>query len=938
MDTTDTDLAPVRRRHWWIWLGVFALLVVAVWFVAGRKESPQAALEPEIEEIFTVVRKQDRMGFQVRSLGEKMQDWPPPLPAVGRLFFGARDSYDYYYDASERLASLGWPAVPTLTNALVRHRSPTVRETVAEALGEMGDPRLVPPLLAAFPLEKEDRVKTSILDALGELRDHAAEPLLIATLQSTNTRALRESAAGALARFDSLTAITALTNAFAAEADASVRQSLLPYGNDAAAISLMRYALAQDTDANVRHRAAQGLAYSDDEGIKPALLTAAREDSDARVRAGAIDALRGRATADLRDFLIDALLDLSQEVRAAAAKALGSFRNDDPVEALLLERLATDSAADVRSAAATALGDLVGSPPKAAVADALVATLQNDADAEVRAAAAASLSRIGNEPAIAALTAALGTERQGRVQSQAIGGLYRLPSPELTTFLLKLLDSPNLADEGRIKAIRGLGETQSAGAMLKLIALLTADPDDQARSTAAAALGRFDDAKAAEALRTALQKDPKEPVREAAATALGEMASAHVVAGEALAVALRQDANVDVRAAAAVALGRLRDTNALPALLLALQKDPNRDVRRNAVRALGRLSRPEAAPRLQNALLKDRDREVRALAAQSLAALSATNHAKFLLSVFEKDLTVRAEVAGVLGQLASPEAREALLQAMNRGGRNERVSVLQSLGDAGEARALAPLMVLLKEDPNSNVRAAAATALGRLVNAEAVPALEAALTDRAASVRSEAAWALGHIGDARAGPTLTAVLNEGDSKTLFATVYALAEIGDASTIPAIAALLPRADEQTRLAAASALAFLGNAQGVDILSRHLRASSTWTRFTALISLLRLDTPEARRLLENCRDSDPTLAGAIEAGLRQGAAQSAANMLNHGPDEDDMTSDYRHFGARALVFFRDPATLPALRANANDPREDVRSAVRIAIRRIEQREQP
>jgi HEAT repeat protein len=48
---------------------------------------------------------------------------------------------------------------------------------------------------------------------------------------------------------------------------------------------------------------------------------------------------------------------------------------------------------------------------------------------------------------------------------------------------------------------------------------------------------------------------------------------------------------------------------------------------------------------------------------------------------------------------------------------------------------------------------------------------------------------------------------------------------------------------------------------------------------------------------------------------------------------MTENYRHFGARVLVLFNDPATLPALLAHTNDPQPDVRTAVRMAIRRIQ-----
>lgn len=53
---------------------------------------------------------------------------------------------------------------------------------------------------------------------------------------------------------------------------------------------------------------------------------------------------------------------------------------------------------------------------------------------------------------------------------------------------------------------------------------------------------------------------------------------------------------------------------------------------------------------------------------------------------------------------------------------------------------------------------------------------------------------------------------------------------------------------------------------------------------------------------------------------------------------MKDDYRHFGARVLVLFNDPATLPALEAYDDEIEDDVRSAVRLAIRRIQKKVAP
>lgn len=79
----------------------------------------------------------------------------------------------------------------------------------------------------------------------------------------------------------------------------------------------------------------------------------------------------------------------------------------------------------------------------------------------------------------------------------------------------------------------------------------------------------------------------------------------------------------------------------------------------------------------------------------------------------------------------------------------ERFEAARTLGEIGDARAVGPLKIALK-DPHPWVRKAAAEALGRIGDPGAVDALAEALEDVDANVRFSAAEALGEIGDARA--------------------------------------------------------------------------------------------------------------------------------------------------------------------------------------------
>jgi hypothetical protein len=82
------------------------------------------------------------------------------------------------------------------------------------------------------------------------------------------------------------------------------------------------------------------------------------------------------------------------------------------------------------------------------------------------------------------------------------------------------------------------------------------------------------------------------------------------------------------------------------------------------------------------------------------------------------------------------------------------------------------------DDPDPEVRAEAARALGRTGSAEGVTALLERLRDPHSTIRTEAAWALGEIGDPRAVPALVDVLSSGSEELQEAAAKALGAIGN----------------------------------------------------------------------------------------------------------------------------------------------------------------
>jgi HEAT repeat protein len=924
---------PRIRFRWRRWLILLVVAGAVVWFLAARTDSPQARLEREVRRILAPVRKQDRSSFNVYSIAQAMYQWPKPFPKLAEWLAGRNE---WTADPSEELAALGSPVVPILTNLLARDRSAEVRSTAAEALGAMGASTVVPQLLAAFGKERQVNVQSSILRALGQIGDERGEAFLISLLQGTNDSSVRVTAANALTSFPSDQVLMVLTNALLADTDWNVRVSIasgLNHSSEAAVQPALLTALKSDAFASVRQTAARTLGTFTDDATTEALLLALREDPDTReVRRAALDALRGRTNAAVRAAMLEVLGQNEPELRYAAAGALDNFPGPDTESALL--ELLSDSAPHVRKTVVTTLGTLAASQTNRALLPTLITFLQTDPEPDVRAAAATAISRIGGDEVVEALRAVLEKEREGHVQVEAIGGIYRHQGRETTALLLQLLNDSSLTTEARVEVIRCFGVTRDPSTTPRLAALLAQDSEENVREAAADALGSLDDTNAVAALQVAMQKDAYPMVRDSAAAALGGMRSAQTAPVlSALVMAMQQDRENSVRMAAATSLGRLRATNALTPMLATLQSDPDHVLRASAATSLGKLGCAEAIPALETAYRKDRHREVRANALGSLGVLAGATRTEFFLEAFERDRASRAVLARILGRIGSPSAVSVLRVALDDGGWLDQSAIIAALGDAGDALAVPPLIELLAKNRNPTTRAAAATALGCLCNSEAVPALEAALADRTSSVRQEAAWALGHIGDARAVAALSRTLNDRDSSVRFAAAFALAEVGERTAAPALELLLTDHDERARLAGASALAFLDNAQGLRILNATLHSRETWQRFAALISLLRLNTPAARQSLTDSHDADPTLAALVEAGLRLGGTGAATHLLATAHDDDSMMDDYRHFGARTLVLFNDPATLPTLQTYANDPEHDVRSAVRVATRRIQ-----
>jgi HEAT repeat protein len=162
----------------------------------------------------------------------------------------------------------------------------------------------------------------------------------------------------------------------------------------------------------------------------------------------------------------------------------------------------------------------------------------------------------------------------------------------------------------------------------------------------------------------------------------------------------------------------------------------------------------------------------------------------------------------------------------------------------------------------------------------------------------------------------------------FAASFALIGMTNSAISSALEALFNDPEPRVRTAAAISVAFHGSTRAIPQLATTLRCRDDWQRLAAAMSLLRLNTPEARELVRSLNnDRDASLRELALLGLERGPMGALTNMLAQGTD------DHRHYAARMLLFFDDPAAIPALREALRDPRADVRVASRVTLRRLE-----
>ncbi|MGK7900352.1 MAG: HEAT repeat domain-containing protein [Hormoscilla sp.] len=373
-------------------------------------------------------------------------------------------------DLETRLAAVGalgrigsTRAVPALTSLL--NADPELVMATTAALGKIGDRRAFEALLELLG-HADAAVRLGAIAALNSL-GHPDMPGQIETLLTDSNPLVRESAVKIAGYFAYDNCIEGLFNC-TSDPEERVRRAAiehLPYVEDERVFSTLVQAIAAETPG-VRQAAAHALGeWENLEAI--AYLLNAFQDEDPWVRYQAVrsirryDALLAISESGEKGDVCEALKQLVQkdpanQVRAAAAEALGRVGSEDAVPVLASLMEVPEGDGDVARAALTALGQIQSAE---AVAPLLAAL--NSANPERRLDALQAFRERGGAEAGVTLQWMAAADTETRIVQAAIDSLSRLASPEAIAGLLELTVDPALR-EACINALANVGSLPPA--------------------------------------------------------------------------------------------------------------------------------------------------------------------------------------------------------------------------------------------------------------------------------------------------------------------------------------------------------------------------------------------------------------------------------------------------------------------------------------------
>jgi HEAT repeat protein len=385
--------------------------------------------------------------------------------------------------------------------------------------------------------------------------------------------------------------------------------------------------------------------------------------------------------------------------------------------------------------------------------------------------------------------------------------------------------------------------------------------------------------------------------------------------------------NPQVQAKAVEQLGELGDRAAVEPILKLLVANSDRSLQWNIIRALEKLHDVRAIPGLILVLGTSDDYSSRFDASRALGSFGAEAVDLLLSELRNPNPEIRAGVADALGRIKDPRTARALGVVIQDSVDAVRETAAKALAEIGATEALNPLLKAAT-DPSPNVRAASMHALGTVNESKAVDAIVAGLKDPNPFVRSSAARSL----DGGLPEGLTPLIDALSDKDPSVRSAAVSSLGSFKYPQAAAALKEALNDSAltiRMDAVRALAKLGELDVRILLPLVRNDKDSLVRDEAARAVASLGPTGVDALLQ-LTAADAQTRAAVATGL--GASKDNRAIVGLEKFTHDGDLGVRLSAAHALGNIGTAEAVPLMMVLLKDPDRFVRNEVGNAIARV------
>jgi len=270
----------------------------------------------------------------------------------------------------------------------------------------------------------------------------------------------------------------------------------------------------------------------------------------------------------------------------------------------------------------------------------------------------------------------------------------------------------------------------------------------------------------------------------------------------------------------------------------------------------------------------------------NLSELSAEELASFVSAWADMDLDRRRQVTSHLADLAEENPNlnfnGIFMACLNDPDETVRLKAIDGLWECESRSLIDALIIMLKEDDEETVRAAAATALGRFAmraelgksrpedRVKVENALLAAIesTREPIDVARRAVEAIAPLNVSRVKQLIEQAYRSDDFRMRVSAIYAMGRNCDPAWLPTLLRELGNADAEMRYEAAAACGELAEEDAVPHLGELINDIDSEVRLSAIAALGKIGSSEAEGILHVCLEhSDELVREAAGAALEE-----------------------------------------------------------------------